>query len=82
MKVTESKTVSPGSLQINSQATPLADHELQQKILDLVQQAQNYKQIRRGANEVTKTLNRGIAEVGVLCKAFTVVSPSINPDFS
>ena len=42
----------------------MADHELQQKILDLVQSAQNYKQVRRGANEVTKTLNRGIAEVG------------------
>lgn len=29
------------------------------KILNLVQQATNYKQIRKGANEATKTLNRG-----------------------
>lgn len=28
----------------------------------MVQQAANYKQLRKGANEVTKTLNRGISE--------------------
>lgn len=33
---------------------------------DLVQQAANYKQIRKGANEATKTLNRGIAEMIIL----------------
>jgi len=36
------------------------------KILDLVQQAGNYKQLKKGANEATKTLNRGIAEFIVL----------------
>ena len=36
------------------------------KILDLVQQACNYKQLKKGANEATKTLNRGIAEFIVL----------------
>lgn len=35
-------------------------------ILDLVQQASHYKQLRKGANEVTKTLNRGIAEFIVM----------------
>ena len=40
--------------------------QLNNKILDLVQQASNYKQLKKGANEATKTLNRGIAEVVVL----------------
>jgi len=34
--------------------------------LDLLQQANNYKQLKKGANEATKTLNRGIAELIVL----------------
>ncbi|KAI6184508.1 Ribonucloprotein [Aphelenchoides bicaudatus] len=51
---------------LNPKANPLANNQLSQKILDLVQQALNYKQLRKGANEVTKTLNRGIAEVVVL----------------
>ena len=36
------------------------------KILNLVQQATNYKQMRKGANEATKTLNRGQSEFVVL----------------
>merc|ERR1712033_98788 len=36
------------------------------KILALVQQAANYKQLKKGANEATKTLNRGLAEVIVM----------------
>merc|ERR1719269_93995 len=36
------------------------------KILDLLQQSCNYKQLRKGANEATKTLNRGISEFVVL----------------
>jgi U4/U6 small nuclear ribonucleoprotein SNU13 len=32
----------------------------------LVQQATHYKQLRRGANEATKTLNRGISEFIVM----------------
>jgi len=34
--------------------------------LDLVQQASHYKQLRKGANEATKTLNRGISEFIVM----------------
>lgn len=45
---------------------PLADGELAVKILDLVQQAANYKLIKKGANEATKTLNRGQAEFIVM----------------
>jgi U4/U6 small nuclear ribonucleoprotein SNU13 len=51
---------------VNPKAYPLADAELSNKILDLVQQASHYKQLRKGANEVTKTLNRGISEFIVM----------------
>ncbi|RFU35680.1 hypothetical protein B7463_g672, partial [Scytalidium lignicola] len=49
-----------------SAAWPLADEALTQSILDLVQQSSHYRQLKKGANEATKTLNRGIAEVVVL----------------
>ncbi|RUS73980.1 hypothetical protein EGW08_018248 [Elysia chlorotica] len=52
--------------EVNSKAYPLADHELTTQILELVQQACNYKQLKKGANEATKTLNRGLAEFIVL----------------
>ncbi|KAG7667473.1 hypothetical protein Ndes2526B_g03479 [Nannochloris sp. 'desiccata'] len=51
---------------VNPKAYPLADAELTNKILDIVQQASNYKQLKKGANEATKTLNRGISEVVVM----------------
>merc|ERR1712086_637271 len=51
---------------VNPKAFPLADAKLTVNILDLVQQANNYKQLKKGANEATKTLNRGIAELIVL----------------
>lgn len=35
----------------NPKAYPLADSELTVSILDLVQQASNYKQLKKGANE-------------------------------
>ncbi|KAI5123387.1 hypothetical protein M0805_006095 [Coniferiporia weirii] len=47
-------------------AWPIADATLTNQILDLVQQAAQYKQLKKGANEATKTLNRGIAEFIVL----------------
>jgi ribosomal protein L7Ae-like RNA K-turn-binding protein len=31
-----------------------------------VQQASNYKQLKKGANEATKTLNRGIADLIIM----------------
>ena len=46
-----------------SKAYPLAEAELTVALLDLVQQATNYKQLKKGANESTKTLNRGISEL-------------------
>ncbi|KAE9977196.1 RNA binding protein snu13 [Venturia inaequalis] len=47
-------------------AYPLADEKLSQSLLDLVQQASHARQLKKGANECTKTLNRGIAEIIVL----------------
>jgi len=52
--------------EVNPKAYPLAEQALTTKILNLVQQAANYKQLRKGANEATKTLNRGQAEFVVL----------------
>jgi U4/U6 small nuclear ribonucleoprotein SNU13 len=51
---------------VNPKAYPLADTTLTNSILDLVQQASHYKQLRKGANEATKTLNRGISEFIVM----------------
>lgn len=36
---------------VNPKAYPLADAHLTKKLLDLVQQSCNYKQLRKGANE-------------------------------
>jgi len=47
-------------------AYPLADEKLSQSLLDLLQQASHARQLKKGANECTKTLNRGIAEIIVL----------------
>jgi len=52
--------------EVNSKAYPLADQKLTESILDLVQQASNFKQLKKGANEATKTLNRGLSEFIVL----------------
>ncbi|GAB1743572.1 hypothetical protein NU219Hw_g501t1 [Hortaea werneckii] len=50
----------------SSAAWPVADSALSQEILDLVQQATHYRQLKKGANEATKTLNRGISEIVIL----------------
>ena len=52
--------------EVNPKAYPLPDQALTAKILNLVQQASNYKQLRKGANEATKTLNRGQSEFVVM----------------
>jgi len=41
---------------VNPKAYPLADPQLTQKILELVQQASNYKQLKKGANEGVNTV--------------------------
>ncbi|RSH88543.1 RNA binding protein snu13 [Apiotrichum porosum] len=50
----------------NAKAFPLANAQLTNQILDVVQQASHYKQLKKGANEATKTLNRGISEIIVM----------------
>lgn len=52
-------------------AWPLADAALTQELLDLVQQASHYRQLKKGANESTKTLNRGISEIVILAAVGT-----------
>lgn len=52
--------------EVNPKAYPLAPPDLANRILELVHQACNYKQLRKGANEATKALNRGKAELIVL----------------
>mmetsp|Transcript_1306 Transcript_1306/g.1374 ORF Transcript_1306/g.1374 Transcript_1306/m.1374 type:complete len:126 (+) Transcript_1306:85-462(+) len=51
---------------VNPKAYPLADSDLTVAILDLVQQATNYKQLKKGANEATKTLNRGVSDLIIM----------------
>ncbi|KAM0512551.1 hypothetical protein ACHAPE_008728 [Trichoderma viride] len=45
---------------------PLADAALTQEILDLLQSAMHIRQAKKGANEVTKSINRGTCELAVL----------------
>ncbi|CAK7263112.1 RNA binding protein snu13 [Sporothrix epigloea] len=49
-----------------SAAWPLADAALSQEILDLLQSATHYRQAKKGANEVTKALNRNTCEIAIL----------------
>ncbi|KAL6554398.1 RNA binding protein snu13 [Orobanche minor] len=51
---------------VNPKAYPLADTKLTITILDVVGQACQSKQLKKGANEATKTLNRGISEFIVM----------------
>ncbi|KAL6079888.1 hypothetical protein STEG23_014340 [Scotinomys teguina] len=45
---------------------PERDAHLTKKLLDLFQQSCNYKQLWKGSNEATKTLNGGISEFIVM----------------
>eukprot|EP00026_Physarum_polycephalum_P022697 Phypoly_transcript_26963.p1 GENE.Phypoly_transcript_26963~~Phypoly_transcript_26963.p1 ORF type:complete len:131 (+),score=26.88 Phypoly_transcript_26963:75-467(+) len=58
--------MSADSSSVNPKAFPLSDPTLTVTILDLVQQSVHYKQLKRGANEATKALNRSIAEFIVM----------------
>lgn len=49
-----------------SKAFPLADQDVTSKVLNLIQQALSRKELKKGANEATKSLNRGQAELIVL----------------
>ncbi|KAF2969555.1 hypothetical protein GQX73_g3978 [Xylaria multiplex] len=57
-----------------SAAWPSADPSLTQELLDLVQQAsvrdssiwEHHRQLKKGANESTKALSRGVSEIIIL----------------
>jgi len=51
---------------VSPKAKPLAKDDILKEVLDIVQQAANQKQLRKGANEATKTLNRGKSELIVM----------------
>ncbi|KAF7513072.1 hypothetical protein GJ744_011338 [Endocarpon pusillum] len=57
---------SQGIIMNEGAAWPIADDQLAQLTLDLIQQASHYRQLKKGANEATKTLNRGTSEIVVL----------------
>ncbi|KAI0546024.1 ribonucleoprotein-associated protein [Xylaria scruposa] len=57
-----------------SAAFPMADPALAQEILDLIQQASHYRQIKKGANEATKSLSRGVSEIVILAGDCTPIS--------
>ncbi|SCP04566.1 splicing factor, putative [Plasmodium ovale] len=52
--------------EINAKIFPLASPELTNQILDVIQRATVYKQLKRGANEAVKSLHKGISELVVL----------------
>jgi Ribosomal protein L7Ae/L30e/S12e/Gadd45 family len=64
--VVEQVTICNKTKTMSEKAFPLADAELTVALLDLVNQATNYKQTKKGANEATKTLNRGISEMIIM----------------
>ncbi|TGZ57744.1 NHP2-like protein 1 [Temnothorax curvispinosus] len=51
---------------VSPKAYPLAEQKLTQDILNLVSQAYSYSQLKKGANESTKSLNRGLSEFIVM----------------
>lgn len=52
--------------ELSERAQPLADEQLATEIYDLVAECAANKQIKKGANEVTKTLNRAITNLIVI----------------
>ncbi|KAH8911043.1 putative 13 kd U4/U6.U5 snRNP associate protein [Coniochaeta sp. PMI_546] len=62
------------SEQNESAAWPKADAALTQELLDLVQQCSHYRQLKKGANETTKSLSRGTSELVILAADTTPLS--------
>ncbi|GAW81007.1 ribosomal protein L7A [Plasmodium gonderi] len=52
--------------EVNAKIFPLASPELTNQILDVIQRATVYRQLKRGANETVKSLHKGISELVVL----------------
>ncbi|CAL5867798.1 uncharacterized protein PFLUO_LOCUS2019 [Penicillium psychrofluorescens] len=47
-------------------AWPMADATLAQELLDVLQQGTHSRQVKKGANEATKSVNRGVSELVIL----------------
>ncbi|OIW28527.1 putative 13 kd U4/U6.U5 snRNP associate protein [Coniochaeta ligniaria NRRL 30616] len=62
------------SEQNESAAWPKADAALTQELLDLVQQCSHVRQLKKGANETTKSLSRGTSELVILAADTTPLS--------
>ena len=56
-------SVRQGPEAVNPKAYPLADAQLTITIMDIVQQASNYKQLRKGANEGIRSRARVISQL-------------------
>eukprot|EP00914_Ancora_sagittata_P025128 GHVO01050067.1.p1 GENE.GHVO01050067.1~~GHVO01050067.1.p1 ORF type:complete len:144 (+),score=21.31 GHVO01050067.1:159-590(+) len=65
MKETKQEDQETGAID-TTRVYPLASEELTHQILSGVQQAVSHKLLRKGANEATKALNRGRAEIVIL----------------
>jgi U4/U6 small nuclear ribonucleoprotein SNU13 len=50
----------------DKRAFPLANKALQKELLETINKALQVKKIKKGANEATKTLNRGISDLIIL----------------
>ncbi|KAM7203722.1 50S ribosomal protein L30e-like protein [Rhypophila sp. PSN 637] len=57
-----------------SAAWPKAEDALVQELLDLVQQSSHYRQLKKGANETTKSVSRGTSELVILTADCTPLS--------
>jgi U4/U6 small nuclear ribonucleoprotein SNU13 len=58
---------------VNPKAFPLADAKLSVNILELVQQANNYKQLKKGANEGTQPIPNHVCHSCYLCGPYSRV---------
>merc|ERR1739845_182483 len=54
------------TMSVNPKAFPLADSSTSNQLLDLLNQAANYDQLKKGANEATKALIRGASEIIIM----------------
>ena len=50
----------------DQRATPMADNDLTKNIFTLIEKTNQIKKIKKGANEVSKSLNRDQAELIIL----------------
>jgi U4/U6 small nuclear ribonucleoprotein SNU13 len=51
---------------VNPKTFPLADRELTLQILNLVELSKIHNQLKKGANETVKSINKGCAEITII----------------